>query len=65
VSGGKREGAGRPALPDGLKKVGVYIKLPPFLIRGLDALQESRAVLIERACKEVYGIGGENGSQKK
>lgn len=54
--GGKREGAGRPALPDSEKKAGVYVKLPPWLIAWLDSQPESRAVLIEKAIRKAYKV---------
>lgn len=53
--GGKREGAGRPALPDNKRKAGVYLKLPPGLIAAMDARDESRAVQIEKAWVALYG----------
>ncbi len=55
--GGKRKGAGRPALPDDKKKVAINVKLPPDLIAWMDKQELSRAVLIERAVREKYGIG--------
>ena len=54
--GGTRKGAGRPALADNKKKVGVYVKLPPDLIAWMDARKESRAVIIETAVREKYGV---------
>lgn len=54
--GGKRKGAGRPALPPGEKKAGVYVKLPPDLITWMDKQSESRAVLIEKALRKTYKI---------
>jgi hypothetical protein len=44
--------AGRPKLPPGKKKVGIYIKLPPSLITWMDAQPESRAKLIEERFKD-------------
>lgn len=49
MKGGKRKGAGRPALPDDKKKVAINVKLPPNLIAWMDSQELSRAVLIERA----------------
>lgn len=49
MRGGKRKGAGRPALPPGEKKQKICIALPAWLIRWMDSQPESRAVLIERA----------------
>jgi hypothetical protein len=54
--GGARKGAGRPALAAGKKKVGVYVKLPPDLIAWMDGQPESRAVIIEKAVREKYGV---------
>ena len=54
--GGARKGAGRPALADNKKKAGVYIKLPPDLIAWMDAQKQSRAVIIETAVREKYGV---------
>lgn len=55
--GGKRTGAGRPALPEDKKKVAINVKLPPDLIAWMDTQEQSRAVLIERAVREKYGVG--------
>lgn len=52
MSGGKREGAGRPTAPPMLKKEPISVKLPKWLIEWMDGQPESRAVLIEDAiCK--------------
>ena len=52
MSGGKREGAGRPPAPPMLKKEHISVKLPKWLIEWMDGQPESRAVLIEDAiCK--------------
>ena len=52
MSGGKREGAGRPPAPPMLKKEPISVKLPKWLIEWMDSQPESRAVLIEDAiCK--------------
>lgn len=56
MKGGKRAGAGRPALPDDKKKVAILVKLPPDLITWMDKQEVSRAVLIERALREKYHI---------
>jgi len=60
MKGGKRQGAGRPALPEDKKKVAINIKLPPDLIAWMDAQSLSRNVLIERAVREKYGVEPEN-----
>jgi hypothetical protein len=57
MKGGKRKGAGRPALPDNKKKAGIYVKLPPDLIVWMDKQDESRAVLIEKALREKHNLG--------
>jgi len=56
MKGGKRQGAGRPALPNDKKKVAINIKLPPDLIAWMDTQDLSRAILIERAVREKYGL---------
>ena len=56
MSGGKREGAGRPPAPDFLKKEQIGLKLPRWLIDWLDTQAESRAVLIEDALKRRHKL---------
>ena len=57
MSGGKRQGAGRPLVPAELKKRMVSIRLPEWLIQWMDEQPETnRAVLIENALKEIHGI---------
>lgn len=56
MKGGRRQGAGRPALPEDKKKVAINVKLPPDLIAWMDNQSLSRAVLIERAVREKYGV---------
>ena len=56
MTGGKREGAGRPPAPPMLKKEPISVKLPKWLIEWLDAQPESRAVLIENAICKRYKI---------
>ena len=60
MKGGKREGAGRPALDEGKKKKAILVLLPPDLIAWMDKQPESRGVLIERAVREQYGVVPEN-----
>lgn len=48
MKGGTRKGAGRRPLPPEIKKQAVSIKLPPKLIKWMDAQRESRAILIEK-----------------
>lgn len=54
--GGKRKGAGRPALPNDKKKVAILILLPRDLLAELDAMDGSRAKLITAACRAYYKI---------
>lgn len=56
MKGGARKGAGRPALPDERKKVPISVLLPRDLLAALDAMDGSRAKLIEKACREYYKI---------
>lgn len=56
MKGGKRAGAGRPALPEKEKKVPISILLPRDLLAELDAMDGSRATLIEKACRAYYNI---------
>lgn len=56
MKGGKRKGAGRPAMEKGEKKKGVFIALPPWLIEWMDNQPESRALLIEKSIKKVYQV---------
>ena len=60
MKGGRREGAGRPALDDSKKKKPVLVMLPPYLIAWMDKQPESRGVLIEKAVREQYGVVPEN-----
>ena len=55
MKGGKRKGAGRPALLNE-RKAGIYVKLPPWLIAWLAKQPESRAVLIEKALVTVHKL---------
>jgi len=56
MKGGKREGSGRPTLPDDKKKTPVSIKLPPALISWMDSQELSRARLIEEAIAAQHGL---------
>ena len=56
MSGGKREGAGRPPAPPMLKKEPISVKLPKWLIEWMDGQHESRAVLIEEALRKVHKL---------
>ena len=52
--GGKRQGAGRKALPGLEKRNAVTIRLPQWMIEDLDMLKDSRTCNIERALRKVY-----------
>jgi hypothetical protein len=56
MKGGKRQGAGRPALPEDKKKAAINIKLPPDLIAWLDDQGLSRAKIIERAVVAQHSL---------
>jgi len=43
----KKHAGGRPKKED--KKIQINVKLPPYLIHVMDRVEESRAVLIEKA----------------
>jgi hypothetical protein len=62
MSGGKREGAGRPPAPPELKKVPVGLKLPYWLIEWMRARPESMAVLIEDALKHRHKLKPSEGA---
>jgi len=55
MSGGKREGAGRPHLPEGKKKRPISVFLSPDVLVLLDNQPESRGALIDAAIREKYG----------
>lgn len=52
--GGKRKGAGRPALKPHEKPVDISLRLPRDLVEALDAMEGSRAKLITEACQAYY-----------
>jgi hypothetical protein len=54
--GGVQEGAGRPPIPEELKKVQIGLALPRWLIGWLDTKPESRAQVIEDALCKVHKI---------
>jgi hypothetical protein len=56
MKGGKRQGAGRPALAEDKKKVAINVKLPPDLIAFLDNQGLSRAKTIERAVVAQHSL---------
>lgn len=61
MKGGARKGAGRPALDD-KKKRAISVFLPPDLIAWMDKNKAlgSRAVIIEKAVREKYGVNPED-----
>jgi len=56
MKGGKRQGAGRPSLPEDKKKVAINVKLPPNLIAWMDKQGLSRNKLIERAMSSHFSL---------
>lgn len=56
MSGGKRQGAGRPPIDPTLKKVPNTIKLPQWLTDWLGEQDESKAVLIEQALIKAHKL---------
>jgi len=54
--GGKREGAGRPAAPDALKRKTVSVRLPQWLIDEVDQRGEKRGEQIEVALIKFYKL---------
>ncbi len=56
MKGGKRKGAGRPALKPEERPVDVSLRLPRDLVEKLDAMEGSRAKLITEACRAYYKI---------
>jgi len=56
MSGGKRDGAGRPPIDPRLVKVPVGYKLPRWLVEWMRVQPESQAVLIESALKKQHKL---------
>ena len=56
MKGGKRKGAGRPALKPEERPVDISLRLPRDLVETLDAMEGSRAKLIIEACRAYYKI---------
>ena len=54
MSGGKREGAGRPPIDKNKKKKPVLVLLSPDVILLLDNQQKSRGVLIDDVIREKF-----------
>lgn len=53
--GGRREGAGRPKLPEPEKRVMVALRLRPDLAQWLRDQPESQAATVERLLEEARG----------
>lgn len=51
-----RKGAGRKPSPPNLLKIPICLKLPRWLTEWMAAQPVSRAVLVERALCEKYGL---------
>ena len=56
MSGGKREGAGRPPIDPRLVKIPVGYKLPRWLVDWLRSQNISQAKLIEEALKRRHKL---------
>ena len=56
MSGGTRQGAGRPPAPHNLKKIPVGVKLPRWLVEWMETQPGSRAVMIEDAMVSYHGL---------
>lgn len=54
--GGKREGAGRPAAPDALKRKTVSVRLPQWLIEEIDQRGDKRGEQIEAALIKLFKL---------
>jgi hypothetical protein len=56
MKGGKRTGAGRPAIAPELKKKSISLKIPTWLNEWLDEQEESKVSLIEKALFAQYHL---------
>jgi hypothetical protein len=56
MTGGKREGAGRPPTSPLLKKIPLGIKLPRWLVEWLRGQNRSQAVIIEEALCSKHNL---------
>lgn len=56
MQGGKRTGAGRPAIAPELKKKSISLKIPTWLNEWLDEQSESKVSLIEKALFSQYNL---------
>ena len=54
--GGKREGAGRPVVPESSKKVTTTVSLPQWLLTKLDEFEGTRSAKVEVAIKYFYQL---------
>jgi len=55
--GGRREGAGRPKLPESQKRVMVALRLRPDLVQWLREQPDSQTATVERLLEEARGKG--------
>ena len=53
--GGRREGAGRPKLPEAQKRVMVALRLRPDLVQWLRDQPESQTATVERLLEKARG----------
>lgn len=60
MSGGKREGAGRPPIDPQMVKVPVGYKLPRWLVEWLRIQEEPAAQLIEDALRKQHKLKAPN-----
>ena len=58
--GGKREGAGRPGVPESSKKITTTISLPQWLLTRLDEIGGTRSAKVEKAIVHYFDIAEEN-----
>lgn len=56
MHGGKRKGAGRPAIAPEIKKKSINLKIPTWLNLWLNEQKESKVSLIEKALITQYNL---------
>lgn len=56
---------GRRSLPPEIRKNPICLKLPQWLIDWMTVQDESRALLIEKALKDTYGLKNPHLNNKK
>ena len=54
--GGARAGAGRKVHPQHLKRIGVPLRLPAWLVQWIDTLPGTRAAVIEAALLKAHKL---------